>query len=72
MGNGGFYFHMCFWFYPPNGFSKSSTDWIYGFKYPIVIYAITVLVNYFTGYLIDKVNHPVQRYVIGKLFNVTK
>lgn len=32
----------------------------------------TVLVSYFTGYLIDKVNHPVQRYVIGKLFNATK
>lgn len=47
-------------------------DWIYGFKYPIVIYAVTVLVSYFTGYLIDKINHPVQRYVIGKLWKTTK
>lgn len=37
-------------------------DWIYGSKYPIVIYAVTVLVSYFTGCLIDKINLPVQRY----------
>lgn len=43
-------------------------DWIYGFKYPIVIYAVTVLISYFSGYLIDKINLPLQRYVVGKLW----
>ena len=47
-------------------------DWIYGFKYPIVIFAVTVLVSYFTGYLIDKINLPVQRYVIGTFWKTTK
>lgn len=47
-------------------------DWIYGFKYPIVIYAVTVLVSYFTGYLIGKINLPVQKYVIDKLWKTTK
>lgn len=56
----------------PSSVTMLFHDWIYGFKYPIVIYAVTVLVSYFTGYLIDKINHPVQRYVIGKLFNTTK
>lgn len=32
----------------------------------------TVLVSYFTGYLVDKINLLVQRYVIGKLWKTTK
>lgn len=46
-------------------------DWIYGFKYPIVIYAVTVLISYFTGCLIDRINLPVQKYVIGKFWKTT-
>lgn len=47
-------------------------DWIYSFRYPIVIYAVTILISYFTGCLIDKINLPLQKYVIGKLWKTIK
>lgn len=43
-------------------------DWIYDLRYPIIIYIITIIVSYFTGYLIDKINSPLQKYIISKLW----
>lgn len=43
-------------------------DWIYGFKYPIVILAVTVILSYCSGVIIDLINHPLQKAVIGKIF----
>lgn len=44
-------------------------DWIYGFKYPIVIFIITVLLSFLSGVLIDQIYQPLQKMIIGKLFN---
>ena len=43
-------------------------DWIYGLKYPIVIFVVTVLLSYASGILIDWIAKPLQRIVINKLF----
>lgn len=43
-------------------------DWIYGFKYPIVILMVTVLLSYLSGIIIDMIYQPVQKVIIGKLF----
>lgn len=45
-------------------------DWIYSFRYTFVIYIITVLLSYSTGYVIDKINLPIQRYVVDKLSRI--
>lgn len=43
-------------------------DWIYGFKYPLVILVVTVLLSYLSGILIDLIYQPLQKVIIGKLF----
>lgn len=42
-------------------------DWIYGFKYPIVILLVTVMLSFLSGVIIDMIYQPVQKVIIGKL-----
>lgn len=41
-------------------------DWIYGLKYPIVIFVVTVMLSYLTGILIDRIYQPLQKVIIEK------
>lgn len=43
-------------------------DWIYGFKYPFVILAVTIVLSYCSGLIIDLIVHPLQKRVIGRIF----
>ncbi len=38
-------------------------DFIYGFKYPMLIFAALISVSYVTAVIIDWINRPIQRYI---------
>ena len=41
-------------------------DWIYGLRYPIVIFVTTLLLSFLSGILIDKFYQPLQKVIIKK------
>lgn len=42
-------------------------DWIYSFKYPIVIYTMTILLSYLSGIIIEKLNQFLQKIVFSNI-----
>lgn len=42
-------------------------DFIYGFKYPIIIYVVLLTVSYLSARLIDMINKPIQRIISKRL-----
>lgn len=42
-------------------------DFIYGFKYPIIIYVVLLTVSYLSARLIDMINKPIQRIINKRL-----
>ncbi len=42
-------------------------DFIYGFKYPLMIFAVLILVSYATAVALDWLNRPIQRWITDKL-----